>query len=153
MPTTVSLRSIAKELETLPDEGHLYLNRETGELQMILREEASLAEEETDLDKVREWQRELVVKAREVFESDDWLQLPTKFDIHEWEIMDKFALSVKNENLQNQLRNTIRKTGAFRRFKATVHRYDLQDQWYAFKTAAVERITARWLDAHGIAYH
>lgn len=153
MPTTVSLRSIAEALGILPDESYLYLNRETGELQMILREEASLAEVETDLEKVREWQRELVVKAGEALDSPDWLQLPTKFDIHEWEIMDEFALSVKNESLQNRLRNTIRKKGAFRHFKDAVQRYDLQNQWYAFKTAAVERITARWLDAYGIAYH
>ena len=153
MPITLSLRNIAEELEILPDEGHAYLNRETGELRMILREETNLAEEETDLDKLPEWQRELVVNAREVFESNDWVQLPTKFDIHEWEIMDKFALSLENESLQNRLRNTIRKKGAFRHFKDTVHRYDLQDQWYAFKTAAMERIVANWLDDHGIAYH
>ncbi len=152
MPITVSLRDVAGELELLPDECHLYLNRQTGELRMISTDEASMAEVETDLEKLPQWQRELVAQAGEVLNSPDWLQLPTKFDIHEWEIMDKFALSLENESLQNRLRNTIRKQGAFRHFKDIVHRYDLQDQWHAFKTAALERIAANWLHGHGIAY-
>jgi hypothetical protein len=50
-------------------------------------------------------------------------KLPTKYDIHEWDIMREFAESVEPERLSDELQNAIRGAGAFRYFKDTLRRY------------------------------
>ena len=89
---------------------------------------------------------------REILESEDWLALPTKFDIHEWAIMDEFSCSVDDPELRNELRNAIRGAGAFRYFKDTIYRHELQESWYSYRTAVLDRIAIDWLDEHEIAH-
>ena len=43
-------------------------------------------------------------------------------------------------------------SGAFRRFKDTIRRLDIEEEWYRFHAAALEVIAKEWLEAHGIAY-
>lgn len=152
MATIVSLRRVVDELDALMDECTAYLNRQTGELYALQDEEAGAIEDDADPEDLPEWLCDEVPKIREVLESGDWLPLPTKFDIHEWAIMDAFARSIDDSELQDELLGAIRGRGAFRYFKDTVHRHGIQDDWYGFRTAALERIAADWLDGHGISY-
>src|SRR5207248_3152956 len=45
------------------------------------------------------------------------LQLPTKFDVHEWAVMRDFSYSVQSDTIREDLLNAIHGTGAFRHFK------------------------------------
>jgi hypothetical protein len=40
-----------------------------------------------------EWEQEMIAKATEVLDSADYLQLPGKFELHEWRIMEKFCFA------------------------------------------------------------
>jgi hypothetical protein len=93
MKTTVSLREVVDALDIATDEMSSYVNRSTGQVLTISHEELQLAEEDTDPD-MPDWQRDVVAEARKVLESKDWLELPSKFDINEWEIMDRFGRSL-----------------------------------------------------------
>jgi len=42
--------------------------------------------------------------------------------------------------------------GAFRRFKDTLYRVDLTDEWYAFKHKAYIEVAKRWCEENGINY-
>lgn len=156
MAVIVSLREVADELSALMEGFKAYLNRETGELYSVSDEDVHLLDDEDDVevdnDDLPGWQIEMLAKTREVLESEDWLRLPTKFDIHEWTMMEEFSCSVDDANLRDELLGPIRGPGAFRYFKDTIHRRGIQDRWYEFKAAALEQIAARWLDKHGIAY-
>lgn len=101
---------------------------------------------------LEDWQREDLPKVREILESADWLALPTKFDLHEYQIMKEFCLAHADDRQREQLLDAIAGRGAFRRFKTLVHRWGIQQQWYDYRDQEIERIIADWLDVQGIAY-
>lgn len=152
MQTPVSLREVVEKLETLMDSSTAYIDRRTGELYSLSEEDAAMLDDDLEADDLPEWAREMLPKIREVLESEDWLELPSKFDIHEWAIMDSFSHSIEEPDLRDELLNAIRGSGAFRHFKAAIYRWGIQEHWYQYKRNALERIAADWLDENGIAY-
>jgi len=139
---------VTDALDGASDETSSYVNRLTGEVRTVTHEELRLAEEE-DEPEMPEWQHDAVMAAREVLESKDWLELPSKFDIHEWDIMDRFGQSVPREQ-EAEVRNAIREKGAFRLFKGTIRRLGLEDRWFDFKRRVLEDIARRWLQEHDL---
>ena len=91
-------------------------------------------------------------KAREVAASGDFIPLPGKFEIHEWSIMERFARSLTDAAVSDEVQAAVHGGGAFRRFKDAVHRLGIADEWYRFRDAALEEIAIEFLEAHGIAY-
>ena len=152
MAVKVSLRSVADELEAQMDGCTAYLNRKTGDLCTIGEEDARLAENDADLDGLPDWQRDQVSQACEILDSEEWLPLPTSFDVHEWAIMDAFSRALDDPDLSDELLAAIRGAGAFRCFRDALHRHGIQESWYDFKAAALAEIAAAWLDEHGISY-
>jgi hypothetical protein len=152
MAVVVSLRKVVDEIDVLMEGCTAYLNKQTGEHYTLQYDDAELVEDDADLEDLPEWQRDEIPVIREILESEDWLALPTKFDIHEWAIMDEFSRSVDDAELRDELRNAIRGPGAFRNFKNTIYRHELQDSWYRYRTAALDRIAIDWLDEHEITH-
>ena len=152
MAATVSLREVVDELEALVDESAAYLNRETGEVYSVRDEDAGVVEDGLDTDDLPEWLSDEMPKVREVLESEDWLPLPTRFDIHEWVIMDGFARSVDDADVRDELLAAIRGRGAFRCFRDAVHRRGIHEDWYRYKSAALGRIVVDWLEEHDVVY-
>jgi hypothetical protein len=153
MSVVVSLPKVAQEIDALMEGFTAFLNRQTGELYAVSDDDLESLDEETDDDDSPGWEIEFRDKAREIRDSGDWVELPSKFDIHEWGIMEEFSLSIGDSQVREELLNAIRGSGAFRYFRDAIHRHGIQDSWYAFKKAAIATIAAEWLDEHGIAYH
>ena len=152
MPAIVSLRDVIDEMEMMSDEATSYINRKTGELVTLTHEELALAEDPDEAADAPEWQKDILPKAREVVASGDYLPLPGKFEIHEWSIMERFARSLTDVAVSDELQAAVHGRGAFRRFKDAVHRLGISDQWYRFRDGALEEIASEFLEAHGIAY-
>ena len=149
----VSLKSVVEEMDVLGDEMTAYINKQTGELFTVSEEEARLIETRNeDNEFVPEWQKEMLPKVREVLESNDFVPLPDKFEIHEYSIMERFCLSLPDEALQNELLHAIRGSGAFHRFKDAIHHKGIQDDWYRFRDQALKRIAIDFLESEGIAW-
>ena len=151
MSCIVSLREFVNEMESFSDEHVVYLNRRTGEFLGATEEERAAVEDEEDED-LPEWQSELVPKIREALSSDDWLELPLKFDIDEYAIMRGFCATLADETLSKDLLDTIGGRGTFGRFKNMVHRHNIHENWYRFREEALKKIAIDWLEAHEIAY-
>lgn len=152
MAGVVSLRRVVDEIELLMDGCTAYLNRRTGDLFALQDEEAELVEDDADLTDFPAWQQDEVLRIREILESEDWLPLPTTFDIHEWAIMDAFSRSMDDADLGDELQSAIRGAGAFRHFKNTIYRLGIEKSWYRYRTEALDRIAIDWLDEHQISY-
>ncbi|HEU4887459.1 MAG TPA: hypothetical protein VFV49_06210 [Thermoanaerobaculia bacterium] len=154
MPLPVSLDAVAEELDILMDETTAYINRKTGEIASVSNDDASLVEDEDEeaVQDLPPWQAEMLPKLREILSGEDWEALPTKFDVHEWEIMRKFADSVDDERLADRLRNAIHGKGAFRMFRAAVEDAGLRKEWFQFKHQALLEIAREALDELGIPY-
>ena len=151
MPVTVSLREVIFEMDVPSDQCTTYLNPKTGEVITITEEDLSALEYD-DPDRMPQWQRESLPKIREVVESDDFLPLPDKYEIHHWDIMRRFCGSVEDETQRQDLLNAISGRGAFRYFRDTIHRFGIEDDWYRFRDETMKRIAIDWLEAHGIPF-
>ena len=153
MPLPVSLKAVADELSILGDLSSAYVNRRTGEVVTLSEDDQALAEEEDVAeDDLPDWQAEMLPKIREILESDDWVALPGKFDIHEWEIMRRFGASLSDSHGASEIDRAIHGSGAFRMFRATVERLGLRGQWFEFRDRALMDIAREALEEVGIPY-
>jgi hypothetical protein len=98
MPIPVSLRDVVEQLSFTDEQTRAYLHRDTGDIVSIPLEVLSLVEEgkvepgDSDSDDHAD-QDELdeLSHAFRVLETDDYLALPSSFEIHEWAIMEEFC--------------------------------------------------------------
>ena len=129
----VSLKKILDGFDFASDEVRVYLDPATGEVLTVCDDELESDEgsEPPDLDSL--------------------LPLPDKFDIHEWQIMKRFAQSLPDHQ-SDVLLDAIHGPGAFRSFRRDLDRLDLRDAWFAFRHAALKAIAVDWLEENGLAF-
>jgi hypothetical protein len=73
------------------DEGQSYLHTATGEVVYITDEKLRAAEEDAPLDDFPAWQHDAIRIVREMLKTDHYLAIPSRFDIHEYRIMERFV--------------------------------------------------------------
>jgi hypothetical protein len=88
MPVTVSLSEVLDVLMSQNETSCAFVNRETGEILACTEEGIRTAEAHQD-EAAPQWMQEQLPKIRKALQGDPWLELPSKFDIHEWEIMGR----------------------------------------------------------------
>lgn len=152
----VKIKDLIDEMDMQTDEYNKYLNKETGDIIMVSTEDLSIAEEsgeDDDFSQYPEWHRESLQEALDVIVNwDKYIGLPDKWDIHEYDIMERFCGSVENGRISDALYSAIRGKGAFRRFKDTLHRFGIEQKWYSFYEDALRHIAIRWCEDEGIEY-
>ena len=151
MAIVISLREVIEAMETTNEDCVSYLDPETGEIITVTEEERHLVEKES-LENVPEWQREMLPKIRAALESDRFLELPDRFDIHEWSIMDEFSRAQGSERIRQELADAIHGAGAFRIFRSAIRRLGLEQSWYQFRDEALAEIARNWLEEHKLSY-
>src|SRR5512141_1284036 len=124
MTATVSLCDLVGELQILPNEGTAYLNKVTGKIIMFTDDDIEVAEafnemeeelEEGDDESVGEeldLEADYYQEVNKILASDaDYLKLPTRFEIHEYEIMERFCLSYPDGKISDNLLQKIKGSG------------------------------------------
>jgi hypothetical protein len=152
MALPVNLLAVVDQMDVISDEVTAYINRKNGELVTFTAEDISLAEEEDDNYSVPEWQREIVDKAKQALSNDDYLELPDKFEMDEYGIMERYSYAIEDEQVRDALLKAIKGKGAFRRFKDKVHEKGIDKNWHQFRTNAFKQIAADFLLSQGIAF-
>lgn len=71
MSPPVKLNEIVEALEAAGEEHTHYLDKRTGEIVMVTNEEMEAAEEDELISEYPDWQREAILKAREILKSDN----------------------------------------------------------------------------------
>lgn len=150
--TIIRLGDIVDALEVQGDEMKAYLNRQTGVVTILSDEELSAAENDIPVEDFPDWQQENIRTAIAILATDDYLQLPDQYEIHEWSIMRDFCETVTNPQRRETLLDRIHGKGAFRHFKDTLYRFGIEDEWYRFHKAALQRIAREWLADNDLAY-
>ena len=64
--------------------------------------------------------------------------------------MERFCLSVDDDDIRDALCVVIRDRGAFRRFKDRVQAYGIAEAWYRYRDKALREIAVAWCEEHGI---
>lgn len=159
MGKPVWLRSIVDALDMQMPESMTYLNRETGEIVMVMGEEMRAAEEGAPPDDSSpDWQQESYRMAVEILRTASggagslYVPLPAEYDIHEYSIMEDFCYSVEDDHVSRMLSIMIQGRGAFRRFKDAIHEYGIAQEWYDYRDNALKRIAMDWCEAHAITF-
>lgn len=149
----VKLKKVAEELEIVMEEYLAFFDRETYE---VIRFPPGMYDEvemgkpyETRKDWLDEdWESaEMVVHNEERF-----VELPSKWDIHDYEIIEAFSYSIKDEQVRRQVLNAIRGRGAFRRFREHIEYQGLLEDWYKYKSDWYAEIAREWCKEHDILY-
>jgi hypothetical protein len=148
----VSLKEVVDELDGLPEGATAYVNRRTGELVTVTEDDARLVAEQADPNSLPAWQRDMLPEIEAVLTSEDWLPLPSRFEINDWSIMEGFCLSQATGPVRAGLLDAIHGRGAFRRFEEGIYRHGVERAWYRYRAQALERIAAQWLEENGIPY-
>ena len=151
MSKVISLREIISALEAASDECSSYLDPETGEIILVTEDDRAVVEGER-LEEIPTWQREMMPKIRAALEGDRWLELPDRFDIHEWSIMERFSRRQDIERVRSELLDAIHGAGAFRVFRSAIRRLGLEQSWYQFRDEALADIARDWLEEHKLPY-
>jgi hypothetical protein len=153
MPLPVKFNDVIEALEEAGEEHTHYLDKRTGEIVMITNQEMEAAEEDELVSEYPDWQRESILKAREITNSDEiFIALPDQSDIHEYKIMEDFCLEFEDRRTGEDLHRLIKGSGAFRRFKDAIYSKGVEKAWFQFRQMEFERIAIEWLEEEGIPY-
>jgi hypothetical protein len=149
----VKLNEVVEALESAMEEHAHYLDKRTGEIILLTSEDLQVADEDDLISEYPDWQRESILKAREVLkESEAFAQLPDQFDVHEYKIMENFCLTFEDRQVGQDLLRRIKGSGAFRRFKNAINSMGIEKCWCEFKRTELERIAIEWLEENEIPY-
>ena len=154
MAFTVQLKDIVEALEMQFDEASSFLDLDTGKVETVSQDLLSEAEESDDDEQpdLPDWQKPEWEIAKRIVSTDRFKSLPTKYDVHEWELMREFADSVEPEKISEELQNAIHGAGAFRYFKETLRRRGIEKKWFEFREEALKQIAREWCEDEGIAW-
>lgn len=135
MALRVRLRDVVDAIDVPNSEWRSYLNRETGA--MVTVGEMMAMGPDGDLDPT------------DIEDAEEFLLLPTSFEIDEWSMMRQFAED-RPEREADQLLHAISGRGAFRMFRSTIKRLRVEQEWDRFREARFAAIAREWLEEHGI---
>jgi hypothetical protein len=153
MPLPVKFNDVIEALEEAGAELMHYLDKRTGEIFLITNEEMRAAERNELISEYPEWQRESILKAREIITSDEvFISMPDQSDIHEYQIMEDFCLDYEDRRAGEDLQRLIKGSGAFRRFKDAIYSMGTDKAWFQFRRMEFERIAIEWLEQEEIPY-
>jgi hypothetical protein len=150
---TVRLDDVIEAFELCSEERKYYFNTITNEVISIGEEEMGIAEDYDDdgLENYPEWQQDEIEAAIGIIENwDNYLELPTRFEINEYDIMVEFCDSIDNNKIGSLLYEALEGKGAFRRFKDSVIRYNVEKKWYDFRDAVFKKIALEWCEKNNI---
>jgi RimJ/RimL family protein N-acetyltransferase len=125
---------VAGEFDMVNSETYLFYNRVTGEFDFY-NEYMDMEDDDS-----------------EKYEDDMWIAAPSQRDLDEYSIMEDFIDTVLDSQKKELLSVAVEGRGAFRRFKDTLYRVDLVDEWYSFKHNAFVEIARQWCERHSIDY-
>ncbi|HHY74278.1 MAG TPA: hypothetical protein GX497_13850 [Bacillus bacterium] len=153
MKKAVKLEDIIEGMEMQFDEANTFLNVKEGVVVQVYDKDFRIADEDEPFNHLPDWQQENIKIAIDIMENfEDYIKLPTKFDINEYEMMEDFCYSLSSDRNKDRLLNTISGRGAFRRFKDEIIRLGIQDDWYDFRDECYKKIAIEWCNDHGIEY-
>ncbi len=155
-PVTVvaaKLEEIVEAMDALSNGFDTYLSKESGKVVAIPEEYWSYAEfEDEDEENQRaDWERKTIAEARDIIaRPEQYLELPSSWDINEYRIMERFCWSRNDPQEQEKLLKAIQGKGAFRRFKDRAHDLGVIDDWYEYKTRELTEQAVDWCEANDV---
>lgn len=139
----IKITKIVEAMDMQMDTSSAFMDKKTEEIIFVSDDEFRIVDDEFVLEDYPEWQRETLLIAEKIaFDINSFISLPDKYEIHEYKIMEKFAININDERLFNALHGK----GAFRRFKDQLHFQNLTDEYYDFYDRYLKEIAINWCE-------
>ncbi len=145
----VKFDDLMHAIEFHSDMGESFIYLKTGEVCFISDEVVHTIENDGDHPI---WMSESEINTVKQYleNSDDFMGLPSQYDINEYQMMEDFALVLADEKAQGQLLIALRGKGAFRRFKDSVIFLGIEKDWYQFRENKYKQFITEWCEIEGI---
>ena len=137
MKKQICIEDIAEELEACTDSWEQFLNTETGEI--VALSDGMWVDRDEELEE-------------EIDASDCYERLPNQYEIHEWKIMETFALGVTSERKQERLLLALHGRKAYCHFKDEIINLGIDEEYYAYRFQALCKIAEEWCEENEIPY-
>ena len=147
----LDLSKAADKFDTISSDVRLYYNKETGEFGFYNEFEDTGYDDYADDDDADS----------DAYDGDDdddrfgdecWVAAPDQYEINEYGMMTAFAESAEDPRAKELLSVALQGKGAFRRFRDTLSRVDLTEEWYAFRHDAYIAVARKWCRYNDIPY-
>ena len=132
----ISLSLIAEALDDKTEDWEQLYNIRTGEVETI--PDSGILDESD--------REELLDRIEENY--DEWIHLPSRYDIHEYSIMERFA-EMKGSY---ELKEALKRRKPFRQFKDKAFYIGLIDEYYTYKSEELRKIARKWCIEHEIPF-
>jgi hypothetical protein len=153
MEPVVKLKEIVEEMDLPSEEGMSFWSKKTGKVILITDEMMEAAEEGTPLEDYPDWMHESITLAGDILKHEaDYVSLPSKYDLHEYQIMESFCQVPRDPRITETLLADIKGRGAFGRFKNRLQELGLEREWYQFRGEALKKIAVEWCRANRLQY-
>ncbi|MBP2242483.1 hypothetical protein J2Z40_003057 [Cytobacillus eiseniae] len=148
---TVQLQYLIDEMDMQFEGINTYLNRMTGKIISVSEENLRTAEEEDSIEHLPEWQQEELEDAVDIINNfDNYEQLPTTYEINEYDMLEDFCYSLRDGRNKDILITAIQGKGAFRRFKDHILQLGIEEEWYTYRNECYKELAIEWCKEHGI---
>lgn len=149
----VKLDDLVGEIELQIDNTFSYIHTRTGEVITLSEEEIRAVEDEKPIERFPAWQRGNIEKAIEILEDEEeiYLDFTLRNECDEYEIMEKFIWTIRDEEIRDDLYNAIQGRGAYRRFKDGIIEHGVDKQWYTYKEKRIKEQVMEWCKEHDLA--
>ncbi|SCZ79684.1 UPF0158 family protein [Acidaminobacter hydrogenoformans] len=163
----VDIEALASELEMSFDELDRYLDMETGEVIMVSDVEKRLAdqivkakegpsntsEKVKDLSSFSEYEREAIQFAINIVGNPvRYKLLPKMTSTEKYDMMETFCHQVKSGQAREALLSAIQGKGAFGRFRETLLRLEIEQEWFAYQSAETVKFAVQWCEKNKVPY-
>ena len=135
----IRLKQVMEAIEMADDAYTAFWDRQTGETVFL---------DDPDITGMKNGELETLLDA----EPDRFYPFPTKYEIHEYSMMEAFVEELPPGKAQNELAGAIRGRGAFRRFKNGIRYFGIEQQWYDYLAEAYREIAIHWCRDNGLEY-
>ena len=133
----IPIKTIVDAIEETTDGWQQFYNTVTGEIESV-----------PDYDNDYADMSEFEDTAAKIEESDDYVRLPSQYELHEYNIMERFAEEKSNTILMRSLHGRR----PYRTFKDRAIDLGLDQQYYSFRTKAFGEIAREWCRENGIPF-
>ena len=85
-------------------------------------------------------------------EEERYYYLPNSYVFHDSELIEEYIDEIKNENIQEELEEAFYGKGKYRRFKETLRKFRIENDYYNFREEYLKNMAIEWCQKNNIEY-
>ena len=136
----VKLQELVDMFDSISDFEHIVYDKQENDFIFIDSNIMSMAEYEEIIDKI------------DRDEEDRYYYLPSTYEFHDSEVIEEYIGNIKNEYIQEELEESFYGRGKYRRFRDTLRKYRIEDDYYNFREKYLKDMAIEWCKKNSIEY-